>query len=78
MPTFGFIVETAEERFYERGDSDRPPVLLRCPICATEVEDQFVLAMHTGDAHPITAPRLFVDDAVAIGEVVLHRALWPA
>lgn len=77
MPTYSFIRETAEDRFYERGDSApvRGPQFVPCPVCGVEQDDEFMLAAHLGDAHPLTAPRLLIDGETVVGERLLYRQL---
>jgi hypothetical protein len=78
MPTYGYIHDTVEDRFYERGgDTPRAPLVLLCPVCGEQVQDQRALAAHLGSAHPLDAPRLLIDGAVVVGERVLHRHLAP-
>src|SRR3954468_10346619 len=78
MPTYGYIHETVEDRFYERGGgTTRVPRVLLCPVCGAEVPDQSSLAVHVGSAHPLDAPRLLIAGAVVVGERVLHRHLDP-
>jgi hypothetical protein len=78
MPTYGYIHETVEDRFYERGGgTTRAPRILLCPVCGAEVPDQPSLAVHVGSAHPLDAPRLLIHGAVVVGERVLHRHLDP-
>src|SRR4051812_45448446 len=74
MPTYGFIQETVDDRFHERGgERPRPPRVIPCPVCSTELGDESALAEHIGSAHPLSAPRLVIDAGVVVGERVLHR-----
>lgn len=75
MPTFGYILETAEERLYERGgeEAPRPAPTVPCPVCGEQLGSELDLATHLGAAHPLTAPRLLINGEAVVGERVLHR-----
>jgi hypothetical protein len=76
VPTYGFIREAAEDRFYERGgEPPLPPRVVLCPVCCEEVHDQPALATHLGNAHPLGAPRLLIDGELVVGERLIHTPL---
>ena len=76
MPTYDFIRETVDDRFYERGgEGRRPSRVLPCPVCGEQLPDHAALSEHLGSAHPLSAPRLLIDGDVVVGERVVHRRL---
>src|SRR4051794_19512979 len=62
MPTYGWIRETVEDRFHERGGENLVPALPRyaCPVCLHEFLDADERLWHIGTAHPIERPVLVV------------------
>ena len=79
MPTYDFIRETVDDRFYERGgERRRPPRVLPCPVCGEQLPDDAALSEHLGSTHPLSAPRLLIDGDVVVGERVVHRRLESA
>ncbi len=79
MPTYGFIRETAEDRFYERGGGAGPrlPRTVPCPVCGESLSDETALAIHLGSVHPLSSPRLLLGGDVVVGERILHRRMSP-
>jgi hypothetical protein len=79
MPTLNWILETAEERFYERGgdEIERSPSRLPCPMCDIEFADPVALSWHVSDAHPLERPLLLVDGNPAPSSAVYSRPLDP-
>jgi hypothetical protein len=76
MPTYGFVLEAAEDRFYERGGEPAPPPrVVLCPVCGEELRDQRALAFHMGDVHPLGAPRLLIDGELVVGERLIYTPL---
>jgi hypothetical protein len=78
MPTFGFILDTIEDRRHERGgEGPRQPRTVPCPICGESLPTEVAVAEHLGSAHPLSAPRLLIDGAVVVGERFIFRRLGP-
>jgi hypothetical protein len=62
VPTLSWILETAEDRFYERGGDGKPrqPPSVQCPICGVEFGDAMAASWHVSEAHPLERPLLLV------------------
>ena len=73
MPTYGYILESVEERIHERGGEAREqgPTVIACPVCGEEHANALELATHLGGTHPLSAPRLLIDGEAVVGERVL-------
>src|SRR4051794_40119123 len=79
MPTVGWIQETAEERFFERGDDAAPrlPETFPCPICGAEFETVLACSWHVNDRHPLERTLLFIRGLPAPATVVVRSPLRP-
>lgn len=75
VPTYGFILETAEDRLSERGEEDREPRTYSCPFCSQEFARPGELRTHEGSRHPLEAPRLLIDGVSEIGPIQVFRSV---
>src|SRR5436309_1212472 len=81
MPTLGWILETAEERFYERGGdgmASHVPAKVKCPICDAEFDDLLALSWHVSDLHPLERPLLLIGGAAIPSSAVFSVQPDPA
>jgi hypothetical protein len=72
MPTLSWILETAEERFYERGgeEATSSSVDVACPICGRPFNTVEEVSWHVNEAHPLERPILMMDGAAAPSRLV--------
>jgi hypothetical protein len=79
MPTYGWVLESAHDRFYERGGAGLPPAppVYPCPICAKPFEDANSVSWHVSTEHPIERPVLFLKGASAPSFIPIREALEP-
>src|SRR5262245_3084008 len=79
MPTLGWILETAEDRFYERGGDEiaREPAKLPCPICGATFDDALGVSWHVNEAHPLERPMLLVEGAPTPAKAIYSVPLDP-
>jgi hypothetical protein len=80
MPTYGWVLESAQDRFNERGGGaglvPTPPVY-PCPICDESFADAASVSWHVSTAHPIERPVLFIKGMAAPSLISVREALEP-
>jgi hypothetical protein len=80
VPTLGWILETVEDRFYERGDGTwqlSPPKHV-CPICGDDFDDAVAVTWHVNDAHPLERPMLLFAGTSLPSSVIYSVPLDPS
>src|SRR4051794_26958396 len=78
MPTLNYILETVEDRFYERGEEVvRPPKTHACPLCDAVLPEAIDLSWHLNEVHPLDRPVLLLRGAAASRDSVIRRSLDP-
>src|SRR6266481_6560534 len=81
MPTVGWILESAEERFWEgRTTPDRPeppPPVLACKYCGQKLASREDLRRHYNLLHPLELPVLCVRGETLLREHVVRRPIRP-
>jgi hypothetical protein len=79
VPTYGWVLETAEDRFHERGGAGLAPAppVYPCPICKEPFNDGNSVSWHVSTTHPIERPILFVKGAPAPSFTPIREKLDP-
>lgn len=81
LPTVGWVLEGAIERFWEGRDRSRaaraapPPVV--CQHCGLSFPDRDSLLSHYSAVHPVALPGLYVAGRPLLSETILRTALSP-
>ena len=79
MPTVGWIMETAEDRYWERGglSGQYPliPSIHYCPYCDKHYESTGELSTHISVDHPIEKPLIFLSNRAALSEQTIRTPI---
>jgi len=79
MPTVGWIQETAEDRFNERGgELPRSPIVHSCPVCGDVFDAGVELSCHISEMHPLDRPVLLLHGGVAPRLSIVRARLDPS
>jgi hypothetical protein len=81
MPTLSYILETAEDRYWEskaaQGIAPHHPAYT-CVICGMEFDSADRRSWHATEAHPMARPTLYLGAIATASEVVVRAPVAPA
>ena len=79
MPTVGWIQETVEDRYWERGGlaDQYPPIpkIHYCPYCDNHYDTTGDLSTHISVDHPIERPVIFLGNRTALSEQTIRSPI---
>ncbi|MDP7281302.1 MAG: hypothetical protein QGG39_15650, partial [Candidatus Poribacteria bacterium] len=81
MPTIGWVVEDASERYWDSVEFPSYNPLasqsFECPYCSQSYKNESDLVNHTSVDHPIERPVLFLNNEIALSEQTIRYGLDP-
>ena len=78
MPTMGWILENAEEKFWanqSRISGTIPPLVFPCSICDVEFKSPERLREHFRLKHPLELPKLYIGNEAQLSETVIRTPI---
>jgi hypothetical protein len=79
MPTVGYILETAIDRYWERGGSEEQyplqPKMYECPYCNQKCESTNQLSTHISIDHPVERPIIRIYNKEATPEQTIRSSV---
>src|ERR1051326_7734769 len=75
MPTVGWKLETAEERYWEHVPAPTPEPAFLCPYCPERFMDGAKYQEHLGLDHPLELPAMIVGGGALLSEIIIRRPI---